>query len=192
MKQTLPYINSEGGPILIGDCQRMRLWRGIAEDGSDYDMACQATDTSNIGVIDDTAIAWDFGGPGTADILSDAGSLTLLRYWADHDIEEGECRQLEAQIKFEQTDVRLSIPSGTILLLWATEDGRTITEIDGDSGYPEGDFSMGGVAHFQKMNGTDFTIMVSRGEFNGVMYTALKIMKANNFGSVGRDTAAKP
>ena len=51
---------------------------------------------------------------------------------------------------------------------------------------------MGGVAHFQKMNGTDFTIVVSRGEFNGVMYTALKVMKANKAGFGGRDTAAKP
>ena len=192
MTQTLPYINSEGGPILIGDYQRMLRWRGIAEDGSDYDMACHVTDLSNIGVIDDTAIAWDFGGPGSAYILSEAGSLTLLRYWADHNIEESEYRQLEAQIRFEQTGVRLNIPSGTVLLLWATEDGRTITEIDGDSGYPEGDFSMGGVAHFQKMNGTDFTIVVSRGEFNGVMYTALKVMKANKAGFGGRDTAAKP
>ncbi|HCE46498.1 MAG TPA: hypothetical protein DET40_23380 [Lentisphaeria bacterium] len=168
-----PYINSEGGPILIGDCERVKLWRGAAEDGEDYRKLCDYLANSRIAPIDSNLIAWDFGA-GTAELLVAANSISIIQFWTDEGMDSDELQKIDDFIPFQFAGLQLQIPSHTMILLWAPEDGRLIKGFHSDAGDPEGDFSMGGVVHFEKVSSSLFDVMCFDGEIAGQPCRALK------------------
>ena len=128
---SLPHVSSEGGPIILGDFDTLRGWRGVSDSSRHYDTACQQSQRANPAVMTfDSAevVIWNFGGPGTGDIVrgrtdshfpSSVSGRTLL----------GAIEQTEATIISSATArfgsavmAHLTIFSGYLLALWAPED----------------------------------------------------------------------
>jgi len=144
----LPHVSSEGGPIILGDFETLRTWRGIAEH---YDSACQLVRRANpspipLGGAD--SLVWDFGGPGTGDIVVVSDThVSVVRIWPDASWTEAETESVvvsSATTRFGSAVVAyLTIRSGYLLVLWATEDASEFLPPRGEHGVPEPGLSIG-------------------------------------------------
>ena len=79
-KEEIPAIGSEGGPILIGDLDRIKEWRGIEAGGSDYDSLCDSILGKEIYLADSSLIAWDISGAGVVHMSLKEREITLIRF----------------------------------------------------------------------------------------------------------------
>src|ERR1700741_929341 len=113
----LAHVSSEGGPILVGDSRRILQWRGVDGNGLDYALACAATESSQLGVIDGAMIAWDFGGPGTGFIVASPAGFDFVRVWVDRDLDDEMIRGLVSTIPFNATATKISVRSGILVFL---------------------------------------------------------------------------
>ena len=178
MNSPLPTVSSEGGPILVGDYERIRKWKGVEDGGADYSLACSQVAASNVNAIDDHLLVWDFGGPGTGHVLFRDEAFTLIRTWADKEMNDAVVLQLSKDIAFQPTETRLFISSGIVVFLWAPENGSSIESLAGQSGTPPGDFSMGGTVHFQRAQGGTFQVHSAQGRRGDIEFTAIKLIRA--------------
>jgi hypothetical protein len=147
----LGYINAEGGPLLLIDGDLARHWNGVS--GSDYHRACALFDAnpalqgSEIIVDDGQAIVWEMSGPGTADVFRENEShLVVLRSWLNDPISSGAPRLIAKEPSKSMTEIgQLTVGSGILVILWATEDGGTLDLAASlASGRPVGDLSIEG------------------------------------------------
>ena len=148
---SFPHVSSEGGPIILGDFEALRAWRGNSGSCTDYDTACQFVRRANpspIRIGDVDCLVWDFGGAGTGDIIrvSDA-HVSVVRIWPDATWTEP---QTEAAIVSAATArygtspmARLTFTSGYLLALWATEDASEFLAPRGEQGVPGPGLSIG-------------------------------------------------
>lgn len=154
----LGTVSCEGGPLLISDAIYVRAWRGIDDDGSDYERACQAIDaeataTAMIPVDGKNCLLWDFGGPGTADAIElKTDSICFVRSWPTDPLKPflatdyGLSKDLAA---FEPAGPAIEVPSSWIAVLWATESGAAIKDKDlwsSEAHRPSGPLSVSGSA----------------------------------------------
>jgi len=66
---SLPHVSSEGDPIILGDFEALHKWSG---DFESYGAACELLergDPSPLSFAGAESVVWDFGGPGTGDII---------------------------------------------------------------------------------------------------------------------------
>ena len=166
-------ISSEGGPILIGDADAVRRWRGIEEGGGDYQKSCDAVVRNGIISLAEDLAIWDVGGPGTAFIWRER-DLFAVRTWSDGALDIGACGKLVAKALFCPSSLQISVPSGVLVLMWAPEDGSTIRSFCGDYGVPDGDFSMDGTVHFEKMRACTCDVSLAVGEIDGIEFNAIR------------------
>ncbi|SRR5712691_793507 len=132
----LGHVSTEGGPLLLVDRDAVGSWFGI--DGDDYDRACRLLDQNEIGgeiaVGKDRGLLW--GVPtGTAEIWRiTPGSLVMSRNWLDTEAvrsEQEQARRLVDIPRSHQFDLgRLTVRSGWVVILWATENGSDIVKLD--------------------------------------------------------------
>jgi hypothetical protein len=130
------YVNSEGGPLLLADAAYGILWSGI--DGADYDRACEFLDSHPLldgGVIPidgGNGLLWEMNGAGTAHIFDRGDSgLVIVRTWPV-DPSRTEIPEL---MGVEPTSYLtklgdLDLLSGTLVILWAAENGECIKPED--------------------------------------------------------------
>jgi hypothetical protein len=177
MQTPLPTVSSEGGPVLIGDHARILKWRGIEEGGRDYRIACDKVADSALNVIDAQLLVWNFGGPGTGELLFQNTDLIFVRTWADRETNNNDVIRLADNITFRPTDIHFSLSSGIFVILWAPEDGASITSMVGDCGFPVGDFSMGGTAWFQRAENGPYKVYSADGKFDDIEFTAVKLKR---------------
>jgi hypothetical protein len=177
MKPGLPTVSSEGGPILIGDLERVRKWRGVDETGTspDYLLACNKVRSSAFANIDDSLLVWNFGGPGTGFLVRTNEMISFIRVWANEEVTDHMIIELTRKIEFSPAENHLRIFSGTIVFLWAPEDGRSIAITNGDSGVPSGDFCMDGTAFFMKVGQGVFGIESAASENGDLQFKALRM-----------------
>lgn len=148
---SLPHVSSEGGPIILGDFQALRGWHGISNSSAHYKTACQLVERANpspiaFGGVD--SLVWEFGGPGTGDIVVVSDTHTsVVRGWPDTDWTETETESAvvaAATARFGATVVaHLTITSGYLLALWASEDASEFSEPCGAHGVPDPGLSIG-------------------------------------------------
>src|ERR1051326_4152037 len=89
MKNQLPHVSSEGGPILIGDAIYLRYWNG--SDLVSYNQACAVQEFAvrPIEFSGKSALSWDFGGAGTAFLVkAEKTEAVFLRYWAESELSD--------------------------------------------------------------------------------------------------------
>lgn len=131
------HVSTEGGPLLIGDRELARSWRGAFGDGADYKRACERLETNaavpgvQIEVSGMAAIVWDMP-TGTAEVWRrGADSLILSRPWfavdADIDRVGYQLASLPAQHLVRLGSFELD--DGWLLIVWAAEDGTHIVNV---------------------------------------------------------------
>lgn len=121
-----PIVSFEGGPILVGPSSSLKEWRGI--EGADYESLCSLFDADQslkvIGVPAHEAdcIAVDFGGPGTVQVISNKGSLILIRAWhVNPDSNAVYAEALSAAEPSTAITGEVNIASNTVAIAWAAE-----------------------------------------------------------------------
>src|SRR5260221_4252352 len=60
----LPHVSSEGGPLILGDFDAVRKWRGMSDSADHYDTACRLVERANpspIALGSEDSVVWDFG-----------------------------------------------------------------------------------------------------------------------------------
>jgi len=132
----LGHVSTESGPLLLIDHDAVGSWFGI--DGDDYGRACRLLDESEIGgeiaVGKYRGLVW--GVPtGTTEVWRvRSDSIVLSRNWLDPEAarsEHEQSRRLVELPRSRQIDLgRLSVRSGWIVILWATENGSDIVKLD--------------------------------------------------------------
>lgn len=148
---TLPHVSSEGGPIILGDFEALRAWRGISDSAADYENACQlvkSTNPSPIVVGGVAALVWEFGGPGTGDIVVVSDThISIVRIWPDASWAEAETESAvisSATARFgTAVTAHLTIASDYLLALWATENASEFSLPRGAKGVPGPGLSIG-------------------------------------------------
>ncbi|WP_309387774.1 hypothetical protein [Cerasicoccus frondis] len=176
-KQPIPAVSSEGGPILVGDLNRIKKWSGIESGGQDYDTLCEISIGKEIVSLDTSLLSWDMQGAGTVHLSLKEREVTLVRFWSDIPITHELIDLIAETEEFVDTEYRLSTPSKCIGFLWSPEDGRTLEELEEKHGIPEGDFSMRGTAYYFKEGSKAFRILKFSGDGEGFEFIALKLKK---------------
>ena len=147
----LPYISSEAGPIIVGDFETLRAWRGFSDSSDDYDNACQLLKSSNPSPLAfgrTESVVWEFGGPGTAYIVvvSDY-HISIVRIWPGEGWTDD---QVTSVVIDSATDrfgalvmAHVTIESGYLLALWAPEEATAFSAPQGGRGVPDPGLSIG-------------------------------------------------
>ena len=142
----LPHVSSEGGPILLGDFDVLRKW-----SGDTYDSACQLLEQSNPSQLpfgEGESVVWDFGGPGTGDVVVVSEShISVVRIWPDASWTDEHTTSVivaSATARFSPAVMaHLTIASGYLLALWAPEDASKFVSPHGAYGVPGPGLSIG-------------------------------------------------
>ena len=143
---SLPHVSYEGGPILLDDFDALQEWRGDFEESGHYEFACDLLEQGNPTTMlfaGRESIVWDFGGPGTGDVvLVNDTHISLVRIWPDAAWTEAQTEAVivsSATARFNPTVVaHFTISSGYLLALWAPEDTTEFSAPQGARGVPEG------------------------------------------------------
>ena len=139
MKTQLPYVSSEGGPILIGDSADLRHWN--EGDLALYNQACEVNGFAVMPIEfgGKRGLSWDFGGAGTAFLVrSENTEVVFLRYWSDSDLSDNAIAGLMKVDSENITTTSLAVTSGRVLVIWAAEDARNIVAPATGFGRPRG------------------------------------------------------
>lgn len=179
-RNILPYVSSEGGPIIIGDHEALKIWRGNTHGGSHYKLACDSNEFSNFTKIDfedRSAILWGTEGIDTTWLVKIPHGLALVRYFADEILADD--RLLEIATNDEPATfgapISIDIPSGVVLIAWAPEDISGLSIPVGDSGIPDGELSMGHTAMYQRVKSGPYIVSRSTFKTSDVEFAVMKI-----------------
>lgn len=147
----LPHVSSEGGPILLGDFEAFRTWRGASDSSDHYDIICQLVQRNNPRLLTfegAESVVWDFGGPGTGDIVVVSDShISVVRIWPDESWTDDHTASVvlaSATAHFGTIVMaHVSIVSGYLLALWAPEDASQFSAPQDNRGVPAPGLSIG-------------------------------------------------
>lgn len=162
----MDYVSSEGGPILLADAIVAQSWRGIDEDGADYDRACLCFDNDPqlqgvpIQIDESYGILWEMQGGGVAAVFRMPNdSIVIVRSWHNLDDYISVDAELAALPMINPILIgKLAINCGTLSLLWATENGECLGDINvDDHTRPSGDMSVGSAGFLVKVNNGLYT-----------------------------------
>jgi hypothetical protein len=172
----LPYISSEGGPLLVADALALRDWVGCFHGSADYDRACHVVSDVQVGSLDDDRIlVWDIEGAGTAFLTGyDACSFRLVRFWTDDDPSDERIMEMTSMATptGERASVRLT--ASPAIVVWACEETRRMTLLpDAVAGIPDGDWSMGGTVYSFPVTPGSYSAEVGRYESDAMMILSL-------------------
>ena len=131
----LGHVSTEGGPLLLIDLHGVAEWAGI--DSDDYDRACRLLETQRPGaeiqVGEQRGLLWDVP-TGTTDVFRTAvDRLLLSRSWLEPASESEERAELRRLVELPPSEMhpvgRLTVASGWLAILWATENGADIARV---------------------------------------------------------------
>jgi hypothetical protein len=178
-----PYISTEGGPIIVADFSTLSGWKGAFDSGQDYERACKSlTEGKSIAqmtVNGGTAVVWNFGGAGTANVVDIGSDITLVRYWADDFLDDTSLIDLLRESLADVLDSGLhqEFLSDCLLASWATEDTSDWKIPNGQRGEPEGTLSVGHAAACLKVSPGRYRVGHREAECNGIKFVTLDFLK---------------
>lgn len=149
MTELVGYVTSEGGPILVGEVDVIRSWRGV--DSNDYDRACERFDQDEaaeaifLEVVGRPALLWEIGGAGAAYVFRRGNdTLVLVRPWLEDPDDEGMVKVLADRPWREgQETGELTVRENALIVLWAAENGDCVEPEDTEAdGRPSGEMSV--------------------------------------------------
>jgi hypothetical protein len=154
MRNWLGEINSEGGPLIIGDLEDLAQWNGIFGDGSDYDQLFDLPylngdpGVTAIRMGDADVIVWEIEGAGTSDVFRTSDGLTVVRSWPiDQDGRYINSALSELPLTHAQFLSHILVYSETLVISWSVEDiGSFVKPSFIDAAIPLGELSVGGSA----------------------------------------------
>jgi hypothetical protein len=131
------------------DASISHLWRGAAADGNDYRRACEVFDTSpqvegkELSIGDKAGMLWEMRGAGTADAFFN-GHLVIIRTWPADPFDKTAPLKLATEPMANRSELgELRIVTGTLLILWAAENGSCVESISIPlNGRPTGDMAL--------------------------------------------------
>ena len=185
MKSQLPYVSSEGGPILVGDSADIRHWNG--SDLSFYQQACAVKEFAikPIEFGEKIVLSWDFGGAGTAFLVkSEKTEAVFLRYWSNSELSDNAIMGLMNIGDETIATASLIVTSGNVLAIWAAEDARNILEPTTKFGHPRG-LSLEGSGYLFSMGTGKYEVKSSHYFKNHIEIASLRISRLE-------DQTAKP
>lgn len=132
------------------DASVSHSWKGIEGDGCDYKEACKLFDVNPsieggpISIDGETGMLWEMKGPGTADAFMN-DHLVIVRTWPTNPSDT------TASLYFANEPIlnpfelgRLTIRTGVIAILWATENGQCVQSLNIPlNGRPTGPMAIG-------------------------------------------------
>jgi hypothetical protein len=186
----LPYISSEGGPLLLADEVALREWKGSFHEGTDYERACRVVTNGHIGALDDGRIlVWDIDGAGTAFLTSyDEFSLQLVRFWADEDPSEDQIVEMASLTTPTGERSNVCFTTSPAIVVWACEEITQMTlPPDALPGVPDGDWSMGGTVYSLPIAPGLYSAEVGRYESDGLAVLSLVCRRIKQSESGPRD-----
>ena len=139
-------VSTEGGPLLLADRAALADWSGV--DGDDYGRLCDALLVAqpralSVDLSGSAALAWNVP-TGTAEVWRiDPRSVLLARTWVDE--EEDIARLAKPPMDHGESLATIRITSGWLVVLWATEPGAGVLEVEPRDGLSV-DLSVGGAA----------------------------------------------
>jgi len=74
------WLSSSGGPLIVMDESRAKLWRGIGGQPSDYDLACQSNDYAEKLTVHDSQVMV-LGDEPLQTAIATADDLQLIVRW---------------------------------------------------------------------------------------------------------------
>ena len=185
---SLPHVSSEGGPIILGDFAALRTWRGVSGSSNHYDTACQLVQSTNpspitFGGVE--SIVWDFGGAGTSDIVVVNDShISVVRIWPDASWTETETETTiisSATARFGKSVIaNLTISSGYLLALWATEDASEFSSPLNAQGVPRPGLSIGDGGAYVRIQRGRYDITACEWQTDKFDVTKIDLRRADN------------
>lgn len=165
VKTALAHVNSEGGPLIISDLERVNVWNG-ATSPEQYSLACSAIserDLATIRIGQVELALWDPGGPGTTFLIKrDSGLVYLVRFWANDELTDLQIAGLVDGVPPLSAEASLDVVSGQLLIIWAAEDCSSLSPPSADSGIPRDNLSMGRTAFVMSVLPGKYTVGVSK------------------------------
>jgi hypothetical protein len=179
----LPHVSSESGPILLGDFDVLRKWRGDA-----YDSACQLLERSNPSQFpfgDGKSVVWDFGGPGTGDVVVVGEShISVVRIWPGANWTDEHTKLVtvaSATARFSPAVLaHLTIASGYLLALWAPEDASKFLSPHGPCGVPGPRLSIGDGGTYVRVPCGTYEVTACEWQSDGFDITKLDLRRINH------------
>lgn len=175
----LPYVSSEGGPLILLDAWHLRSWHGV--EGDDYARACgiveseRTRDGGIIPVNDNTGLVWNIGGSGSVFIVQREPALPILiRYWHDEDLSTESLEGLAARISWEggRTLGNIEVCSGRLAILWAVENGSEL-KLPAAQGRISGNTSIEDSGYVITFPSRRASALLAEGVWSGVQTRAL-------------------
>jgi hypothetical protein len=146
----LGYINAEGGPLLIMDANVSCLWKGTADDGSDYARACQLFDSDPgfegvaVPIGDGAGMLWEMKGPGTAHAFM-GDHLVIVRTWPVNPDDNTIPEKLAKEPMAAHSELgQIRVTTGVVVVLWSAESGACVRAVSvPPDGRPTGPTAVG-------------------------------------------------
>ena len=183
---SLLHISSEGGPIILGDFDAFRTWRGSNSD--QYDAACsflELTNPSRIALNGADVLVWDFGGPGTGDVVVVSDThISIVRIGLNEDWTEAvtESVIVSSATKRYGTEAvaTLTISSGYLLVLWAPEDASEFLPPCGLQGIPSPGLAIGDGGAYVSISCGNYEVTTCEWQTDEFEITKLDLRKSND------------
>ena len=146
MIKRIDYVSTEGGPLLFINWSVASEWKGVDQDSSDFDRACDIFDSNQnlkgaeIEVGEDKGIVWEIGGPGTGIVFrKSVDQLVIVRPWLEDPEDEQSIERMAELPSTHPVQIgQLDIVAG-LVILWAAENGQCIKDMNNISyGRPTG------------------------------------------------------
>jgi hypothetical protein len=171
----LPYVSSEGGPLLIGDAGSLRDWHGAFGDQSDYNRACEIVREKRVGCLNGRILVWDIEGAGTAFLIHyDSETFHLVRLWTDDDQDDDSIRGMIRLTKPTGERSLFRLTSSPAIIVWACEETTgMIIGSDAIPGVPSGDWSMGGTVYCFPVTPGQYSAEVGRFDRENIAITTV-------------------
>jgi hypothetical protein len=171
----------------LADFEVLRNWRGASGSSVHYQAVCELLERGNPAMMTfggGEVVVWDFGGPGTADIvLIDESRLSIVRIWPDASWNEEETEAAiiaSATAQFDSSEVaHLTIDSGYLLVLWAPEDASEFATPHGAAGVPNG-LSIGDGGAYVRVPSGRYAITTCEWQSENFDVTKLDLQRTNH------------
>lgn len=132
----------------MGDFEALHTWSG---DSDSYSAACELLERRNpspFAFAGAESVVWDFGGPGTGEIIVPSEShVSVVRIWPDASWTADYTASVmvaSATARFGTTIMtHVTITSGYLLALWAPENASAFSLPRGAQGVPGPGLSIG-------------------------------------------------
>jgi len=180
MKTQLPYVSSEGGPIIIGDYNDLIHWNG--SDLTLYNQACKVMGFALMPIefSGKRGLFGDLVGRETAFLVKKGDAeLVFIKYWSRPELSDSSLVELADVATESISSNSLAVMSGRVLIIWAAEDASKIVPPKTAFGRPKG-LAIDGSGYFISLAVGNYKVDTSHYFKNEVEVAALRLRRLDD------------